>query len=165
MSLRKKRRALIRKAIGLGIGGLVLGALSVRAVFYTGKSFNNARKSYSRFRNLGHIQKNYDEISLAQASAKRLLVSSRNKQSWNAAGQFVTLVPKVRRAPQEGDSIRYADADPSVSNGIVYRNNDWDFGLASDRLGMEYITEREWYNMGFTQESLKAFVDAQQVSH
>jgi hypothetical protein len=36
MSLRKKRQALIRKAIGLGIGGLVLGLLSVSAVGISG---------------------------------------------------------------------------------------------------------------------------------
>jgi hypothetical protein len=51
MSLRKKRRALIRKAIGLGIGGLVLGLLSVAAVgisgftgYVMGKQYMSDRK-------------------------------------------------------------------------------------------------------------------------
>jgi hypothetical protein len=51
MSLRKKRQALIRKAIGLGIGGLVLGVLSGVAVGFSwftgysmGKEYMQERK-------------------------------------------------------------------------------------------------------------------------
>jgi hypothetical protein len=46
MSLRKKRRVLIGKAIGLGIGGLVLGLLSVGAVGLSGRVAQIGRRDY-----------------------------------------------------------------------------------------------------------------------
>jgi hypothetical protein len=55
MSLRKKRRALIGKAIGLGIGGLVLGLLSGAAVGLSAKEFFELGGQYSNIKGISQL--------------------------------------------------------------------------------------------------------------
>ncbi len=163
VSLRKKRRALIRKAIGLGIGGLVLGVLSVGAVGISGRSLNQERRNYSWDRQDHRIQRDYTPLDRSTYHAGALK-SSLNISWWGENKDFLTWVPQQLRAPQNGDTI--SNAGPYSEPLIVYRNGVWDF---DDRLCLFSptleITEAEWTAMGFTRESLADFTAAQQAHY
>jgi len=169
MSLRKKRRALIRKAIGLGIGGLVLGFLSGCAVGCSWLLLNHTRDGYGRSKRrhasmlrVAQIQRDYVQVR-EPAWVWPTFMSSLNKRILNPVNGYSIFTPQQRRAPQEGDSIRFSD--PEAERLIVYRNDTWDFSNAPVNLIIATINEQNWTNMGFTSESHQAFLDAQQASH
>jgi hypothetical protein len=163
MSLRKKRRVLIGKAIGLGIGGLVLGLFSVGAVGLSGLGLNGSRKRYSRDREDHRIRRDYTPRD-RRSYHTGALESSLNISRWSENEGFLTWVPQQLRAPQDGDTI--SNAQPSSVPLIVYRDGAWDFGNSSSLFSPTLeITEKEWTDMGFTPESLTDFTAAQQAHY